>query len=324
MGGNNYGLNDSLKYYEFQLDSLDATSANSEGVASTDWPRFLLGGKQPLSNIAAFKIIEVQIPFSWYVFNTQNTSFNGDPGGTPNPGSQWTLVETGGASSGVSLYPVIATGNYNGGSTLATALQNSLNAVSSLYTVTFVSQTQKFTFTTTKAGVTSFRFTFGLPTNSGNKNPRFYMGFPGGVTSSSGTTMVSPNAVLISGPNYLYVNSAAIGQLTNLYLPQGAVNLGGGNAGPQMAKIPVNVSSGNVIFWQDPDPQKWFDVENLPILNQVDFYLTLGNTTTQIPLQLNGLSFSLKLAVLTNTMNHNDLGGGLAHQERVVKRIRPF
>ena len=30
------------------------------------------------------------------------------------------------------------------------------------------------------------------------------------------------------------------------------------------------------------------------LLNQIDFYLTLGNTTTQIPLQLNGLSFSLK------------------------------
>ena len=100
--------------------------------------------------------------------------------------------------------------------------------------------------------------------------------------------------------------------------------LNGGYAGPQMAKIPVNVGSGSVIFWQDPDPQKWFDVENLPILNQLDFYLTLGNTTTQIPLQLNGLSFSLKLGVLQNQFVHNDLGGGLQHQERVVKRMRPF
>jgi hypothetical protein len=153
------------------------------------------------------------------------------------------------------------------------------------------------------------------------------MGFPGGTTTavfSGGLFMESPNVVLISGPNYIYVNSTAIGQLTNLYLPQGAVNLGGGNSGPQMAKIPVNVSSGNVIFWQDPDPQKWFDVENLPLLNQIDFYLTLGNTTTQTPLRLNGLSFSLKLAVLQNQFTHNDLGGGLQHQDRVVKRMRPF
>ena len=317
MGGNNYGLNDSLKYYEFQLDSLDATTSNADGVAKTDWPLFLLGGKQPLANIAAFKIIEAQIPFSWYVFNEQNTLPNQN-------NTQWTLVETGGVNNGQSLYPLLAVGNYAGGSALATALQAALNGVSSDYVVTFDAQLQKFTFTTTKAGVTSFTFGFGAPTNSGNFNPRLYIGFPGGITASSGTTLVSPNVVLISGPNYVYVNSTAIGQLTNLYLPQGAVNLGGGNAGPQMAKIPVTVSSGNVIFWQDPDPQKWFDVENLPLLNQVDFYLTLGNTTTQIPLKLNGLSFSLKLAVLQNQFVHNDLGGGLQHEDRVIKRIRPF
>jgi hypothetical protein len=31
MGGNNFGLNDSLKYYEFELDSLDASFSNSIG-----------------------------------------------------------------------------------------------------------------------------------------------------------------------------------------------------------------------------------------------------------------------------------------------------
>lgn len=317
MGGNNYGLNDSLKYYEYQLDSLDATSSNSEGVAKTDWPLFLLGGKQPLTNIAAFKIIEVQIPFSWYVFNDQNTKPNAN-------NTQWTLVENTLLGPGAPLYPELEIGNYAGGSAVATALQAALNGVSSGYLVTFNSQLQKFLFVCVKPLVTSFSFTFGAPTNSGNFNPRLYIGFPGGTTTSTGLSMQSPNVVLLSGPNYIYVNSTAIGQLTNLYLPQGAVNLGGGNSGPQMAKIPVNVSSGNVIFWQDPDPQKWFDVENLPLLNQIDFYLTLGNTTTQIPLRLNGLSFSLKLAVLQNQFTHNDLGGGMAHQDRVVKRMRPF
>lgn len=71
-------------------------------------PLFLLGGKTPLSNIAAVKIIEAQIPFSWYVFNDGNTKQN------PN-GTQWTLVETGGAQSGVPLYPLIDVGNYAGG-----------------------------------------------------------------------------------------------------------------------------------------------------------------------------------------------------------------
>jgi hypothetical protein len=314
MGGNNFGLNDSLRYYEFQLDSLDASSSNANGAAPTDWPVFLLGGKQPLTNIAAIKVLEVQIPFTYYVFCPENTQQNAN-------GTQWTLNETGGVTN---AYPLIVTGNYTGGNSLAGALQSALNAVSSNYVVTYNASTQKMTFTTSKAGVTAFTFAFGAPTNSGNTNPRLYMGFPGGTTSSVGLSMVAPNVALSSGPNYLYVNSARIGSLANVYLPQGAFNLGGGNAGPQVAKVPVNGNPGDIIYWQDPDPQKWFDLENLSLLNQIDFYLTLGNTTTQTPLRLNGLSFSLKLGILTNEFVHNDLSGGLAHTSRVIKRIRNF
>jgi len=317
MGGTNFGLNDSLKYFEFQLDSLDASGSNAEGAASTDWPLFLLGGKAPLSNIAAFKIIEAQIPFTYYVFNDVNTD------NSSTNLARWTLTETGPGAGGP-YYPKIVVGNVTGGSALATVLQTALNAVSSGYTVIYTTNTQKLRFQTTKANVTGFSFTFGTETNAGNKNARLYIGFPGGVTSSIGTTLFSPNVILLSGANYVYVNSNALGNLTNMYLPQGAVNLGGGNSGPQMAKIPINCSSGEVAYWQDPDPQKWFDVENLNVLNQVDFYLTLGNTSGETPLKLNGVSFSLKLAVLVNTFSHNDLGGGLAHQDRVIKRIRPF
>ena len=64
--------------------------------------------------------------------------------------------------------------------------------------------------------------------------------------------MISPNVIQATGPNYIYVNSSKVGQITNLYLPQGATNLGGGNAGPQMAKIPVMVQPGGITYWQDP------------------------------------------------------------------------
>lgn len=40
MGGNNYGLNDSLKYFEFELDSLDNSGAYNSSAAPTDWPLF--------------------------------------------------------------------------------------------------------------------------------------------------------------------------------------------------------------------------------------------------------------------------------------------
>lgn len=318
MGGTNFGLNDSLKYFEFQLDSLDASSSNSSGVAKTDWPLFLLGGKSPLSNIAAFKIIEAQIPFTYYVFNDVNTD------NSESNLARWTLTENTTTGS-FSYYPKIPVGNYAGGDEIASTLTSALNAVTNGgYIVIYNAIIQKLIFTCIRPLLTSFSFTFGTETNSGNRNARLYIGFPGGITNSSGLTLISPNVILISGPNYVYVNSNALGNLTNMYLPQGAVNLGGGNSGPQMAKIPISCNSGEISYWQDPDPQKWFDVENLNILNQVDFYLSLGNTTGQIPLKLNGVSFSLKLAVLVNTFTHNDLGGGLAHQDRVIKRVRPF
>jgi hypothetical protein len=304
MGGNNFGLNDSLKYYEFEIDSLDNSGCLKAGESATDWPVFLLGGKTVLSNIAAVKIIEAQIPFSWYVFNSGNNSFY--------------LYEEGDyVTFAVVTLPI---GNFTTAQ-MVTNLKTALDAATMnalTYTVTYDATTLKFTFVNT--GASPFAFSFGAADNSGNINPRLYIGFPGGFTYSTVQTMVAPNAALVSGPNYVYVNSQKIGQLCNMYLPQGATNLGGGNSGPQMAKIPVNVQSGGIIYWQEPDPQKWFDFENLTQLDRLDFYLTLGNTTTQNPLRLNGLGFSLKLGVLVNMMDHSSLSGG--NIDRVVKRIK--
>jgi hypothetical protein len=311
MGSENYGfgLSDALTYYEVELDSLDATASGNSQEQKTDWPLFLLGGKTPLTNVAAVKILEVQIPFTWYVFNNENTDNSAN-----NP-ARWILTQFPGA---VTYFPKLAVGNYAGGSNFATALQSAINTAvgGTPYTVTYSDITQKLTFTTSDLAVTSFSFTFGTLTNSGNKNIRLFAGFPGGTTTSTVRTLVSPNALLISGPNYLYVNSLSIGNLTNVYLPQGAENLGGGNGGPQMARVPVNCSSGETIFWQDPDPQKWFDLENLAVLNQIDLFLTLGNLTTQIPLRLNGLGFSVKLGVLTTNLSNTKT------VDKVSKRIR--
>ena len=310
--GDNYGLNVAYRYYEYELDSLDNSGSKVAEVSPTDWPNFLIGGKVPLSNIAAVKILEVQIPFSYYVYNLAN---NGSSGVL----SSWMLTETGFAPTVV----VIPVGNYTA-SELAVNMGTALTAASqtgAVYTVTYNANLQVFTFTSTQT--TGFSFTFGLSTNSGNFNPRLYIGFPGGVTSSNLGTLVAPNVALVSGPNYLYINSQKLGQLTNIYLPKGAANLSGGNAGPQMGKVPVTTQPGGILYWQDPDPQKWFDVENLPILQDIDFYLTLGNTTTQVPLQLNGLGFSLKLGVLQNNMTSNDVAGGNPHSlDRFSKRVR--
>jgi len=316
--GDNFGLNDSYEYNEFELDSLDADGSYISGAASTDWPRFTVAGKGPINDVVAIKIIEASIPFSWFVFNSVNNTF--------------TITESGGSTSTVTI-PI---GNYNS-SSIGLALNNAFSAIipplSSTYTTTYMSLTNTLVFTSSTN--TPFYFSFGagnnipgvLP-NSGNKNPRLFIGFPPGDTTSVTTTgpvqeITSPNTILLSGPSYIYINSVKLGSDVDVYLPGGAFNLGGGKAGPQIAKVPVNTNANGTVIWSDPDPQKWFKYDQLASLNTCDFYLTLGNTTSQVPLQLNGLSFSLKLGVLVALKTNIDRVLPTAQNGRVSRRQGP-
>ena len=314
MPGNNIGLNDSLQYFEIEFDSLDTNTTPDGASKTTDWPLFLLG--RPLTNVAAIKILEVQIPFSWYVYNSTNNTF--------------VLSESDSLSTSPTI--TIPIGNYTSTSMSATlaALLTAASPASHTYTVTYsgssniAAATGKFTISSNAGSTNTFSLTFGSSISPGNTNPRLWLGFnPGANSSNASQILVAPNVASVTGPNYLYVNSNKMGQLCNLYLPQGAYNLGKGTNSPQMAKIPVDVQPGGVVYWKDPDPQKWFDFENLSNFANIDFYLTMGNTSAQTPLQLNGLSFSIKLGVLVNKMVHNDVMGGMSHNERVYARARP-
>lgn len=307
-----YGLSDNYEYYEFALDSLDASYSNQAGTASSDWPVFEVAGKGPLKDIVAIKILDAQIPFSWYVFNSVNNSF---------------LMRV---DAGVDQVITIPIGNYTAAS-LAVALQGAIVAVfGAFYTVNYSVSKQKFLFTKTGGAGTEFTFTFGAPAglpgvqpNSGNTNPRLWIGFPPGSTTSVAGVMEAPNCDLVSGANYLYVNSSRIGSDVDMYLPQGAFNLGGGKAGPQMSKIAINTNPGGVITWVDPDPQKWFKFDQLQSLNTMDFFLTLGNTTSEYPLKLNGLGFSLKLGVLKLQRMSLDIVDSTQQNGRIARREGP-
>jgi hypothetical protein len=193
---------------------------------------------------------------------------------------------------------------------MTTILADALTAIGvDTYSVTFDSVTQKFTIYNGAAVSAPFALGFGTPTDTGDRNPRFVLGFPAGTTTSqsfigpgpplAGNVLVAPYVNQMSGPNYLYVNSTIMGPATQMYLPKGAISLGGGNAGPQCAKIPVNTSPGGIVYWQDPDPQKWFSTESLHDITNMDFYLSIGNQGAQKPLQLNGSAFSLTIGILT-------------------------
>jgi hypothetical protein len=202
------------------------------------------------------------------------------------------------------------------------------------YTVKYNTITQKITVFNNEVLTDPFAFTFGTTADTGELSPAMPLGFPVGATLTSGFQagvdadgnrgdfVVSPNAIMLTGPNYLYVNSRKLGSLVDLYLPQGARNLGNGNAGPQIAKIPVDKQPGDVMYYKDPDTMKWFDMENLPQLTELDFYLTLGNTSQVM--DFNGQPFSLKLGIIENLLTKTEISQGSGHMGHVVKRLRQF
>lgn len=72
----------------------------------------------------------------------------------------------------------------------------------------------------------------------------------------------------------------------------------------------------------DPDPQKYFDLENRNNFPMLDFYFTLGNTSQ--PIEFNGVGFSLKLGVLSTIMNGASTALGHVESGRMtVTSIKP-
>jgi hypothetical protein len=308
----NFGLNNTLEYTEFQLDSFDTTLAYNQSYYTTDWPVFAVG--KPLDNVAAIKVLEVQIPFTYYVFNSTNNTF--------------TLTEGAGSPQKVTITP----GNYTSSSMFGSSTANSgvlaaaLHAASQNgfnYTCIYNSATQVFV-TTVSSG--DFTLTFGTNLNDpGQSNPRLWLGFSGGANTSSSSTLTSPSVIQLTGPNYIYICSRVIGGQIKLYLSgDGQINPGNTGAdGPQIARIPITSQPGGVTFWQDPVPLMWFDTGNSALNQNFDIYCTLGTATDSAPLQFNGASFTVKLGVLTNTHSHSDMLGGGAQNNNVLTRTWP-
>lgn len=288
-----FGINEDLNYIELSLDSRDGEATTSQ-FSKLNWPKFRFA--REIRDLAGVKVLSAVIPFSYYVISSRNAIF--------------TLTETGFATTTVTL----PTGNYNA-NTLGSALASALIAASVtsganlIYSVTYSSLTGKYTITNNAAGPATFTLTFGIIGDTGATNPRFALGFNDGTVTSIGHVIEAPNVAEISGPNYIYINSEKLGQFSNVILPTGAVNLNGGNIGPQLCRVPMDVNPGDICFYNDPDPTKYFDLEHMNQLSDCDFFLSLGDVGNT-PLDLNGLPFSIKLGLLlykpTRTTNYRN------------------
>ena len=266
-----FGLSPTLRYFEYEFDSQDAVLGYSASESKLDWPNFQM--ERPINNIAGLKVLEVQIPFSFYVINQFNNTF--------------VLVTNNG-----NFTITIPEGNYDSASLIvATTLALQSADPMGSWVITYSDITGKFTF----YSAILFSLVFGAANSAGDDNPAFIYGFNTGA-SDTGLVLRAPRVADITGPLYVYLCSDVLGTLCALHLPASA-ELSQGGLGPEIAKIPVNANPWNIINWIDPDPQKFFDVESLFTLQSVDFYLTLGKNPRK-PLKLNGLPFSIKLGIV--------------------------
>lgn len=315
----NYGLSDSLEYIEYALDSADANTTPDATVSTLNWPLFILSS--PLCNIAALKVLEAQIPFTYYIFNSTNNTF-------------WINEYTDAVTPGTWVEITIPVGNYTADN-LATELAALLNAatlVGNVYTVTYsgpssTPSTGKYTITASGgASSNPFILRFGVTGDTGLTNPRLWLGFNAGdilsATVGAHASTTAPNIAQVTGPNYLYLNCRILGSGVKILLPAVTDSLGGAVAGSRIARIPVDVQPGGTIYYTDPAPTMWFDLENLNNLAQIDFFFTMGNLALPLPLDFNGSNFSLKLGILVNRLVHNDVVGGFYHENRVMFRSR--
>jgi hypothetical protein len=247
------------EYVELLCDSSGATVSNSSVGTPTSWPKFYFTEKN--FRPAGIKIVSAEVPF---IFDTISTSNNVI---TLNDGPSYTITITPGTYTGPAL---------------ATEMQTLFNVASAGYTVVWSSDTFRFTFT----GVAPFTIT--LPTVSAD----LQLGFKTGAWASGvGNILVSPYAAAPSGPFYLYLNSETVGPVVNAYIQDGEHRIN------QLCRIPINVQKGSVIFYADTNPQQFFDFTPATF-NSLDLYLTLGFDQAQLPLDLKGVGFSVKVGIL--------------------------
>lgn len=308
VDGNNFGLNGSYNYTEYEFDSFDSVTPMNSSNAITDWPKFYLG--KPLQNVAAVKVLSASIPFTYYTINESNNTF--------------VLEEFDGLSWNVAGTVTIPPGTYTP-ALLTPELGTAITVVGGAnYTAVFDTVTQKYTFSSD--GLAPFRFVFGSTGDQAKTNPRLILGFNGGTSDASAPSdLIAPNVAEVDGPPYIYINSRSLGALTELYLPgNGIVNPPQGGAdGPQIARVPVNADFGKRILYTDPDSQKWFGLQNTNLNGGLDLYLTLGTADNTEILNLNGGRFCVKLGILQTNLDQTDTMQGLKSSNRAVSRTWP-
>ena len=269
-----------FEYVEIYLDSGDAVAAGGTNfknpgvgfdpsIASFSWPLFSFTKRR--WKVAGFKVLSADIPFFYDNINNGNNKF--------------IYVDT-----GVSYTVRIPEGNYTTGASVATAVQAALIAIRPGFSVTFSTTTLKFTFSPPGAFAWSLRF-------PGRDSAYSVLGFlVDGVYSNVGSFIVSKRAAEWYGSKYLYLNSDIIGPLIHTGIPDDSSFNG---ISTHIAKIPIEFSDNTgFIHYEDSNTNNFFDFFTYNHFDLIDLYLTPGPSEGQKPLDLRGLTWSVKLGLL--------------------------
>lgn len=277
-----------LEYYEIVFDSFTCSDTFAPTYTSSDWPAFKLDNS--IGDIVKFNVLEVSIPYTWYNINSSNNKidFIADNGGAP-------PLSTSGL---ITITPGVYTPT-----TLATVLQTAINAIVDIntnggpYTVLIVNSVLEIKATS------SFNI-FQLSWNP-NQNPEVaasIFGFNTFFRYANGT-IANPNPILgnfepLKPPGNYFINSQNIGNQINLLLPLNDVsNTSSNMLGPQVAAVPFsNVVVGELTTWQASATEKWFDLQ-MRVNGVWDFFVS-SNLNPNVPIQLNGSGFTVRLGIL--------------------------
>lgn len=313
VDGNNFGLNGSYEYNEYEFDSLDCDQgANSDSVVS-DWPRFYIG--KPIDKVAAIKVISATIPRTYYdLENSVVVNF----------------LEYNGAGTKITDENItFPAGNYSQ-ETFSTFLKTEMDTLGTLgpaFTVGANDITGKISITSSYATVNG---SFILNLN-GSTELALISGLDSGVNTSSLVTaslpasITAPNIGMFDDLTHLFLCSRYLGSSIGLYLPGNGYiqpERNGGD-GPQLCKIPINADPFKNIHYQDPDPQKWFFMRNANLNGSIDFYFTKGIASSTTHLKFNGRGFSVKLGLLFSKEENTDVMKAIDSNKRVASRTWP-
>lgn len=203
-----------------------------------------------------FKVSKISIPFSYYTINSTNNHL---------------YIQEDLADEIIEI-PV---GNYSI-STIAGVLQTALNnsTLNNTYTVSYSTTTYKLTITADGNFVVDNVYS----------TCQRWIGLT--ETSSSGNSFTFQNALDLSGCESILLVSNDLRTPNSTYIGNESMNV--------ISKIPVNVSPGEILYYEDTRDYAFFNCRQ--DLNEVSFELFNGDTLER--LDLNGEAFSLHLDIL--------------------------